>query len=64
MVPKELERRKRYLYTTEGVLVQVFTYQTALAKWLGVPRTSDRNYMNTGRVFQGKYLIRDSMFES
>jgi len=50
-----------YVYSIDGTLINSFSSQVACAKWLGVSEGSVRNYIRSGKVFKGLYLLSNSL---
>ena len=48
------------VYTLDTTLVQQFSSQVGAAKWLGVSNMTILRYMRSGKLFQGKYYIRNT----
>jgi hypothetical protein len=48
------------VYTLDTTLVQQFSSQVEAAKWLGVSNMTILRYMRSGKLFQGKYYIRNT----
>ena len=46
-----------YVYSLDKVLVNTFDSQVAAAKWLGTSNITVINYIRSGKVFQGKYIL-------
>jgi group I intron endonuclease len=53
-----------YVYSLENVLINSFSSKTAVALWLNVTRGTITNYIRSGKVFDGKYYIRDTLSDS
>ena len=49
------------VYSLDNQLVREFSSQVACAKWLGVSEGSVRNYIRSGKVFKGLYLLSNSL---
>jgi group I intron endonuclease len=48
------------VYGIDNVLVHSFPSQVAAAKWLNIPRTTFREYLSTGKVWNNQYIFRKS----
>jgi group I intron endonuclease len=48
------------IYDIDNVLVHSFPSQVAAAKWLNIPRTTFREYISTGKVWNNQYIFRKS----
>lgn len=49
-----------FVYSLDGNLVQSFSSLTQAASWLNVSRETVQNYIKSSKVFQGKYIVRNS----
>ena len=49
------------VYSLDGTLVNSFSSRVAAAKWLGVSDRSVLNYIRSGKVFNGLYLLTSSL---
>jgi hypothetical protein len=49
------------VYSLDGTLVNSFSSRVAAAKWLGVSDRSVFNYIRSGKVFKGLYLLSSSL---
>jgi len=48
------------VYSPDGKLIQSFSSQVAAAKWLNISRTTFREYLSTGKVWNNQYIFRKS----
>ena len=47
-----------YVYSLDGTLVNSFSLQVAAANWLNVSRFTVSRYIKSGKVIQGKCIIK------